>query len=450
MISKERLATMRLSIRRNSFAVCCGLALILLLFALLLTFDFGCNVIVDGEIIGTAKSKDCVFNLIDNINENFSPYFKGSKAISVKPTLTPKLVLKGHFTDEEDLSEALKATCPYLKKAYSVKSNGITVAAFSSNAVRRKTFDDFIAQYADADDKSSYTLYDNVEFLYESVPYGMIKNADNALKMLNGTQSFSGEVKISSDTELKNILLKYNITEEDFYSLNPDYKAGKTKNVKINSEIPFIRVVTNTQVTEKQIVEYKTVSVDDDSMYEGETKVDKTGSDGVKSVSKNICRINGKVLCENILDENVTDAVDEVLLVGTKKASKGKATGTFETPYDGNLSSRFGQRGARQHKGIDLCGSVGDDITAADGGVVVYSDWESGYGYVVKIDHQNGYTTFYAHCSELFAKVGDKVAKGDLIAAVGNTGNSTGPHLHFEIRKTEGNTALDPLQFIEQ
>ena len=118
MISKERLTKHCQSIRRNSFAVCCGLAPILILFALLLTFDFGCNVIVNGEIIGTAKSKDCVYELIDNINQNFAPYFKDGKAITVKPAATPKLVLKGHFTPEDELGEKLKETCPYLKKAY--------------------------------------------------------------------------------------------------------------------------------------------------------------------------------------------------------------------------------------------------------------------------------------------------------------------------------------------
>lgn len=450
MISKERLTNLRLSIRRNSFAVCCGLALILLLSALLLTFDFGCNVIIDGKVIGTAKSKDCVINLIDNINESFSPYFKGSKAISAKPTFTPKLILKGHMTSEEKLSEAIKETCPYLQKAYSVKSNGITIAAFASNAVRQKTFNDFIAQYADVNDKSSYTICDDVEFMYESVPYGMIKNSENALKMLNGTYFIDEKIKTASDTKLKSILLKYAMTEDEFKKLNPGYKEGNDKTVIIKSEVPYIRIATNTNLTEKQVIEYKTVSVDDSSMYEGETKLDKTGADGIKSVSKEICKLNGKTICEKITDEKVTNAVDEILLVGTKKISKGKATGNFESPYNGTLSSRFGQRGSRQHKGIDLCGKEGDDITAADGGIIVYSDWETGYGYVVKIDHQNGYTTFYAHCSELFVKVGDKVSKGDLIAAVGNTGNSTGPHLHFEIRENNGTVPLDPLEFIEE
>ena len=277
----------------------------------------------------------------------------------------------------------------------------------------------------------------------------MIKSGENALKMLNRKYSFNETVDIPQNSSLDEILVKYNITESDFKKLNPSYSEGKAQTAKIKSKIPYIRVVTNTSVNEKTILKYRTRSVDDSTMYEGETKISTTGTDGLKTTSKSICKINGETIFEKTVKEEITDAVDEILLVGTKKYSKGKATGTFANPYDGKLSSRFGQRGSRQHKGIDICGSIGDSIEASDGGEVVYADWEQGYGLVVKINHQNGYTTFYAHCDKLFVKAGDKVSKGDVIAALGNTGNSTGPHLHFEIRKTEDNTPLDPLTYID-
>ena len=78
---------------------------------------------------------------------------------------------------------------------------------------------------------------------------------------------------------------------------------------------------------------------------------------------------------------------------------------------------------------------MGSVITASDGGKVVYSTYNTGgYGYLVIIDHENGYQTYYAHCSQLLVSVGDRVAQGDNIALVGSTGDSTGPHCHFEIR----------------
>ena len=135
-------------------------------------------------------------------------------------------------------------------------------------------------------------------------------------------------------------------------------------------------------------------------------------------------------------------------MVGTKEKPSGVGTGSFAVPYNGNITSRYGQRSMGNHKGVDIVGPTGSPIYASDDGVVTYADFENGgYGNIVKIDHQNGYETYYAHCSEILVKKGDVVKKGDLIAKVGNTGRSTGSHLHFEIRKN-GETQ-NPLDYID-
>ena len=90
--------------------------------------------------------------------------------------------------------------------------------------------------------------------------------------------------------------------------------------------------------------------------------------------------------------------------------------------------------GTSYHSGIDIANSYGTDIVASDGGIVIYAGWMSGYGYLVQIDHQNGYVTYYGHNSSLLVSVGDKVYKGQHIAEMGSTGRSTGNHCHFEVR----------------
>ena len=103
-------------------------------------------------------------------------------------------------------------------------------------------------------------------------------------------------------------------------------------------------------------------------------------------------------------------------------------------PVGGTITSRFGRRSSGIHTGLDIATSSGTPIKAASSGRVIYSGYKGSYGYLVIIEHTDSVQTYYAHCSRLYVNVGQTVNQGDTIAAVGSTGNSTGPHLHLEIR----------------
>lgn len=119
----------------------------------------------------------------------------------------------------------------------------------------------------------------------------------------------------------------------------------------------------------------------------------------------------------------------------------------FEWPVpDGVVTSGFGKRGRRFHGGIDISAAAGTSVYAAAGGEVVYSGKLSGYGNVVIVRHGDGYSTLYAHNQRNHARERQWVRRGDLIATVGQTGRTTGPNLHFEIRKDE--VARNPLYFL--
>ena len=107
------------------------------------------------------------------------------------------------------------------------------------------------------------------------------------------------------------------------------------------------------------------------------------------------------------------------------------------TPVTGRISSRFGANESirnHTHKGLDIAAPGGTTIVAAASGKITFAGWSGGYGYLVKIDHGNGVETYYGHCSKLYVSTGENIVAGQKIAAVGSTGNSTGNHLHFEIR----------------
>jgi murein DD-endopeptidase MepM/ murein hydrolase activator NlpD len=121
-------------------------------------------------------------------------------------------------------------------------------------------------------------------------------------------------------------------------------------------------------------------------------------------------------------------------------------------PVAGEITSAFGERdnpmgpGTEFHPGIDIAAAQGTPIAAAMAGTVVAAGPDGGYGNAITVDDGNGLTTRYAHCSQIFAQVGERVAPGDVIGAVGMTGRATGPHLHFEVR--QGDRPVDPAAYL--
>lgn len=138
------------------------------------------------------------------------------------------------------------------------------------------------------------------------------------------------------------------------------------------------------------------------------------------------------------------DEADDELPTGDFSISHRPVSGIITSPFGERVHPIFGT--VRNHYGTDFNGSTGDPIVAASGGVVLSSGWRTGYGNTVVVSHGEGFTTLYAHMSDMNVSAGDQVAGGDLIGWVGNTGWSTGSHLHFEVR-LDG-VALDPALYL--
>ena len=129
-------------------------------------------------------------------------------------------------------------------------------------------------------------------------------------------------------------------------------------------------------------------------------------------------------------------------------SGKQQSANGFIWPAKGVLTSGYGWRWGRMHKGIDIAGPIGTPIMAASDGVVTYAEWnDGGYGYLVEITHPDGSETVYAHNSRILVQKGQKVARGEQISEMGSTGFSTGPHLHFEVHPA-GQGAVNPMAFL--
>lgn len=134
-----------------------------------------------------------------------------------------------------------------------------------------------------------------------------------------------------------------------------------------------------------------------------------------------------------------------------KKNGIGNINGVViaNKPITGMITARFGENSrvrSSSHTGLDIATSTGTPIKVIARGTVVFAQEKGSYGKLVKVEHENGVQTWYAHCNKLYVKVGDKVSAGETIAAVGSTGNSTGSHLHLEIRIN--GTAVNPQKYL--
>lgn len=210
---------------------------------------------------------------------------------------------------------------------------------------------------------------------------------------------------------------------------------------------PRLDVTSTRAVTYTETIPYETITQENDQLDQTYRATLQEGSAGEAVVTAEIQTVDGQEHGRTILARTVlSEATDEIVEVGTRNVGIG--TGEFDLPvYGYTFTSGFKWRWGKLHSGVDLAVAEGTPVYAADNGkVIVAEDSGNGYGNYIILDHQNGFKTLYGHNSELLVSVGDIVAKGDKIALSGNTGNSTGPHLHFEIHVND--EKVDPQQYL--
>lgn len=294
---------------------------------------------------------------------------------------------------------------------------------------------------------------------------------------VDGKRTVLVESKEAAEETVQKVIEEYEGDPEGVIDVHVEESTSTEKmEIKTGDEPPDIltvdeakenihlTVVVTREEQEIDIVQCNEERRTTSDMYAGETKIESEGSNGVKKTIKEIVCENGETINEKIVEEEmIKEPVDEVILAGTKShdgygggdgaADPGVSYGEdaaydiLKTPVPHvNISSPFGPRWGGFHNGVDFALAQGQPIYAADSGTVYYSGYSGGYGKLIKIDHGNGMQTYYAHCSSLLVSSGQHVEKGETIGLIGSTGNSTGPHLHFEVI-INGNR-VDPLDFL--
>lgn len=340
---------------------------------------------------------------------------------------------------------------------YVLRINGEVAGYFSDKTEGEKVLELVKAEFSGDKDTEYKKVYfkENVSLEKENVKAIDIEEAqlpeDIASYIVKGTDEKRLH-KIQKGENFWLLAKKYNIKVDDLVKANPDVSP---ETIQIGQEIslvvpkPLISVVT---VEEKELVERlprKVEYIDSESYYKGEYKVKTSGKDGERKILAEIYKENGIEVNKVVLSEEILVPSEvKVMYRGIKNPPPRIGSGVFARPLSrGVVTSPFGMRWGRLHAGIDIGVPTGTPITAADGGKVTFAGNNGGYGLLVMIDHGGNFSTRYGHNSKLLVKKGDRVYKGQKIALSGNTGRSTGPHLHFEIRKN--GTPINPAKYVK-
>lgn len=278
-------------------------------------------------------------------------------------------------------------------------------------------------------------------------------NVNDAIREVTQDEEKSDVYEVVAGDTLSEISIKTNIPMDKLIEMNESLEDEYSM-IRPGDELiitvprPKLAVVRQEQMYYEEDYEAEVIYIDNDDWYTTETKVWQEPSAGHRKVVAVVTFENDKKVSEEIVKEEITyEAVPKIVERGTKIPP------TYIKPISGGrLSSTFGRRTAPKrgastyHKGVDWAIPTGTAVYASCGGTVTRAGWGSGYGYVVYIKHPDGRQTRYAHLSKVLVSTGQTVSQGQKIALSGNTGVSTGPHLHFEM--LIGGSQVNPLSYL--
>ena len=279
---------------------------------------------------------------------------------------------------------------------------------------------------------------DKIEITECYLKAGDISPMEDAIRYVTEEQNRDVIYKVQSGDTLGAISMTTGVPLEEIIAMNDAIK-NENSIIHIDQELiismPRPSLTISYTATEYREEEYdaEIIYVDNDSWYTTKQVTLQEPSAGFRKAVSNITYHNGEVYETEVLKQEVLmEAVPKIVERGTKIPP------TYIKPlYGGTLTSTFGYRtfrGGENHFGVDWACPTGTTIYASSGGTVTRAGWSSSYGYCVYIKHPDGLETRYAHNSRLLVSVGQTVNQGQAISYSGNTGDSSGPHLHFEIR----------------
>lgn len=472
------------------------------------------NVYLDGEIIGVVSSKEKLENYIDNQNAKYKKEFGVDRIYSPNGLDVEKIVTyDGKVDSIKDIYNIIQTKKPFTISGYQLTidntvdnekeevedSQESTELEGQDNSliskvyvVDKEVFNSAVENlYATFVGKETYNLYkkdeqkqietvgsylddiyvdSNITIKSVRIPVNekiYTDYSDLAQYLLFGDNNVKKTYSVKLGDTIESIALANKISIEEFLLSNPTFTDSSNllfpgQQVLIGMTNPKIRVVTEESITEDVTKKYDTIIKYDSTKIKGDVQVVQKGENGLERVSQKVKKVNGDIsYVKPLSNEELKASKDRIVIYGKKEVPNVGATSSWRWPTRSGyrITSYYGWRldpfsGRRTfHNGLDISGTgYGSPIYATNNGTVIQAGYRNDYGYYVVINHNNGYSSLYGHMSRIASstKVGVTVARGQTIGYVGSTGQSTGPHVHFEIWRgiPFTGTRLNPLKYL--
>lgn len=353
---------------------------------------------------------------------------------------------KSDFAAEEDLKKTFEQHLDFLFKAAGIMIDDELKVCLKNKEEAEDAFekakDKFLPDYEEESIKLlDVNIDQEIELKEVEASLEDILNVEEAVtKLLTGKEEIVVH-KVEEGDSLFSIAKEYDLKVSDLREYNSDLDDDLLsigQGIKLIKSEPLISVKASWEKTVSERIPYEVQVRNSNELWRGQERVSQWGASGEKEVKYEIVAVNGdEIERETVAEKVIKEPQEKIVVRGTRivTASRGDGgSGELGWPMRGQITSGYGPRGGGFHSGIDIAGNYGASIYAAERGTVTFAGWNGGYGRMVTIDHGNGLTTRYAHCSQIRVSVGQNVNRSDLIALVGTSGRSTGPHLHFEVR----------------
>lgn len=419
--------------------------------------EYGISVEYKGKELGVINSESEYDEASREIRQRISYAGADSDSFDLNADLSLKLISGGDkmLSSKQLANEILAASDEELSEGYGVYIDGTFVGAVKDKDAVQEALDENLLKYPIEGVVKDVSYKNDIEYAKGMYLAGSVLPERQMIKLLTSSKKKKAVYVAQSGDTSATIAQKFSMDVKELEDMNAGLskacRTGRLVNVTETESYLPIKYIREIELI--SFLDYETIEVETSELNLGTRETLVKGERGEKVNSVEITYVDGKEYARRNVGSKITKVpVVEQIGIGTYKArpysadTKLYGTGQFAWPVDGGwVSDVF--ISDRNHKGFDIAADMGTDIYAAGDGVVVSAGWNpGGYGYFVMIDHLDGYQTVYAHMSQVYAVVDTQVKRGQLIGAVGSTGDSTGPHCHFEVRYM--GVCYDPAQFM--